>query len=171
MSISRREVLRIAAAGVWLPHAVVAQPSRQQLVGAMIGAAGPDDPAGIEWEGAIRQGLAEQSWIDGQNMRIEARFTAGDPNLIAQYAAELVSIGPDVFVAGTSLNALAVRALDQATPLVFVAATDPVAEGLVTQIARPGETRLASRISNPPKAESLSSSWWRLPRIFLASLA
>lgn len=140
LSINRRDLLglaALAASGLGSPRAL-AQAGRQPLVAAMIGAASPTDPAGVEWADAIIRGLSLNGWVVGENVAMEPRFTAGDPSLIEHYATELLELVPDVFVTGTSLNALAVRRHTQSIPVVFVAVTDPVAEGLVAQIPRPG---------------------------------
>ncbi len=96
--------------------------------------------AGIEsQEEALRQGLRELGYVEGQNLVIEWRFTKGKADLLAEFAAELVRLKLDcIITTGTS----ATRAAKQATitiPIVMAnAEDDPVRHGLVASLARPG---------------------------------
>ena len=85
-----------------------------------------------------RHRLGELGWSEGQNIRIEYRWAAGDNNRLRAYAAELAQLKPDVIVCeGTPV----VAALQQATrtiPIVFVNANNPIDSGFVASIARPG---------------------------------
>jgi putative ABC transport system substrate-binding protein len=84
------------------------------------------------------QALQELGWIDGRNTRIDYRWHGGDIEQIQSLAKELVASRPDVLVGvGPALTA----ALQQATPtipIVFLMTVDPVAEGIVESMARPG---------------------------------
>src|SRR5262249_47306487 len=70
------------------------------------------------------------------NIRIDYRFAAGDPNLFKTYAAELVGLMPDVLLADASLAIAALRQQTRTIPIVFV--TDPLGQGFVKSLARPG---------------------------------
>jgi putative ABC transport system substrate-binding protein len=84
---------------------------------------------------AFRQGLSETGYAEGQNVTIEYRWAEGNPERFSALAAELVMLKVHVIVtAGGTLAALATATL----PIVFTAVGDPVAEGLVTSLARPG---------------------------------
>lgn len=133
---SRRAFLAAAAAAVVLPRVAGAQPARKR-VGALIGA-NPDDPVAHGFADAIRVGLAEQGWIDGANLHVEVRFNSGNMDLSRQYAAELLALGQDAFVCGTTLNARALQEVTRTIPIVFCALQDPVTLGLVESFARPG---------------------------------
>jgi putative tryptophan/tyrosine transport system substrate-binding protein len=92
------------------------------------------------WE-AFRQGLRERGWVEGQNIVIEYTWAEGRLERFPSLADELVSLKPDLIVAvpGTT----AARAAKQATstiPIVFIYGFDPVGEGLVASLARPGGT-------------------------------
>jgi putative ABC transport system substrate-binding protein len=97
-----------------------------------------DDPEGQARMLAFAQELQHLGWIVGTNLRIDIRWGEGDAERNRRYAAELVSLGPDVLLANGSLD---LRPLQQATstlPIVFANATDPVGQGFVASIARPG---------------------------------
>src|SRR5438093_8062370 len=87
---------------------------------------------------AFRQGLRELGYIEGQNIVIEYRYAEGRDERLADLAAELVRLKMDVIVAG---GAAAIRAAQHAThtiPIVMAGTPDPVAQGFVASLARPG---------------------------------
>lgn len=138
VDIRRRDFLPLALAAFGSPASVMAQSTELPLVAALIGAPNPPDATSMAWLGAVRNGLAEHGWFDGRNVVIVARFTAGQPELTALFSRELVAMQPDVFVTGTTANAVAVHGQAPAIPLVFVAVPDPVAAGLVESYRQPG---------------------------------
>ena len=110
-----------------------AQQDRVWIVGLLTGGADPRD-ATIE---AFRQGLAELGYVEGRNIRIELRTAQGHIDRLPALAEELVLLKADVIVAGNVPAALAVKRVTSTIPIVMVA-SDPLASGLVTNIARPG---------------------------------
>ncbi len=87
---------------------------------------------------AFRQGLAEQGYVEGQNLAIEFRFAAGQLEQLPTLAAELVDERVDVLFASSAAAAKAARAATTRVPLVMVADGDPVGLGLVASFAHPG---------------------------------
>jgi len=81
--------------------------------------------------------LAEAGWIDGRNLRLDVRWAAGDPGRMRTFAKELVDLKPDVLVAQTPAATKALQAVTQGIPIVFIGVGDPVAGGLLKNIARP----------------------------------
>jgi ABC transporter substrate binding protein len=86
---------------------------------------------------AFRQGLADVGYVEGRNIVVEHRFPAEKPELFQSMAAELVGLKPNVLVAAGQPPALALQRATTSIPIVFVAAYDPIAVGLVTNLARP----------------------------------
>jgi ABC-type uncharacterized transport system substrate-binding protein len=84
------------------------------------------------------QGLRELGWIEGHNLAIEWRFAEGSFEPIPRLAAELVNLPVDLIVATPTASALAAKEATRTTPVVFVQVADPVASGIVTNLARPG---------------------------------
>jgi putative ABC transport system substrate-binding protein len=85
------------------------------------------------------QGLRKLGWIDGENLRIEVRWAAGDPTLSAAYATDLVGLfKPDVMLTATTANLAALLRVTRSVPIVFMAVSDPVEQGFVANLARPG---------------------------------
>jgi putative ABC transport system substrate-binding protein len=87
---------------------------------------------------AFRKGLAEHGWKDGDNVRLEIRWSAGKRELIQQYAKELVALKPDVILANSTPVISTFKSLTSSIPVVFALAMDPVGLGQVQSISRPG---------------------------------
>jgi putative tryptophan/tyrosine transport system substrate-binding protein len=87
---------------------------------------------------AFRQGLRDLGYIVGQNAVIEYRDAGGKLERLPALAAELVALKVDVIVASSTPAALAAKQATSTLPIVFPAAGDPIASGLVTSLARPG---------------------------------
>lgn len=123
-------VLSLAVAGT---HAWPQRTNRLPIVAYLAHAAGPDDPIVMIW----RQGLRDLGYTDGQNVKLEFRSAQGHPDRLPGLAEELVKRNADVIFAPNVLGAQALQRATSTTPIV-VALIDPVASGLVTNLARPG---------------------------------
>jgi putative ABC transport system substrate-binding protein len=87
---------------------------------------------------AFAQALQELGWTDGRNVRIDYRFAGGDADRIRRFALELAALTPDLVLAEGSGVTNALQQANLTVPIVFVLTSDPVGEGLVTSLARPG---------------------------------
>src|SRR6266478_659321 len=88
---------------------------------------------------AFRQGLRDVGYVEGRNVVIEYRDAEGKPERLQALAAELVALKVDVIVTGGGTPpALAAKQATRTLPIVFASAPDPVTDGLVTSLARPG---------------------------------
>ncbi len=87
---------------------------------------------------AFRQGLRDLGYVEGRNVVIEYRSTEGKLERYPALVAELVALKVDVILAGSTPQTLAAMQATRTLPIVFVVAGDPVADGLVTSLARPG---------------------------------
>jgi putative ABC transport system substrate-binding protein len=79
------------------------------------------------------EGLRERGYVVGRNLQIEYRYSQARTEQIPALVAKLIAFGPDVIVAATTPNAVAVHAAAPAIPLVFVGLGDPVAVGLASR--------------------------------------
>lgn len=138
LAIRRRDFLPLALAAASSPTSVMAQSVELPIVATLIGAPNPPDATSMAWLGAVRNGLAEHGWVDGRNVVVVARFTAGQAELTALFSRELIAMRPALFVTGTTENAVAVHGQAPEIPLVFVAVPDPVVAGLVASYRQPG---------------------------------
>jgi ABC-type uncharacterized transport system substrate-binding protein len=118
---------------------------------------------------AFRQGLRDNSYVEGKNILVEVRYAEGKLERISGIVDEFVQLKVDVLVSG---NYLSIRTAKQATktiPIVMVITEDPVATGLVDSLARPGGnvtglTRLTREL-NGKRLELLKEAVQRLSRV------
>jgi ABC-type uncharacterized transport system substrate-binding protein len=82
--------------------------------------------------------LEELGWTNGRNVQIEVRQTGTDPERIQKFAKELVAWQPDVITANSTPGTAAVQRETRTIPIVFAVVSDPVGEGFVASLARPG---------------------------------
>ena len=87
---------------------------------------------------AFVQELRRLGWIEGQNLRVDICWNAGDARLAQTYAAQLIALSPDVILAMSTVNLTAIQQASSIVPVVFVQVNDPVAQGFVASIRRPG---------------------------------
>jgi ABC-type uncharacterized transport system substrate-binding protein len=137
--IDRRTFVTLLGGAVAWPLAARAQQRGGQMrrIGVLMNLAA-DDPVSQARMNAFVQALQQTGWTDGINVRLDTRWAAADPERFRTYAAELVALAPDVILAGTSPSVLAVQQASRAIPIVFVNVTDPVGQGFVATMARPG---------------------------------
>jgi putative ABC transport system substrate-binding protein len=90
-----------------------------------------------QWAAALVQRLRELGWTEGRNVVIEYRWAEGRDEQFAEIAAEFVRLKVDVIVTSSTSAVLAAKQATSTIPIVFAAAGDPVASGLVTSLARP----------------------------------
>ena len=132
----RREFIIVLGGAVGWPLAVHGQQhslSRQTArVGVLIAA---DGQVRLQ---AVQEQLAQLGWSVGRNLHLEYRLTDGDREKIDTYATELVRLGPDVILAGSTAAVAALLRETRTIPIVFATVSDPVASGFVTSLARPG---------------------------------
>ena len=105
---------------------------------ARIGYLGTNRAANPHLHEALRQGLRDLGYEEGRNLLIEYRDAEGKIDRLPALAAELVALKLDIIVAPGTPQALAAKQATTTIPIVFTAASDPVPDGLVASLARPG---------------------------------
>jgi len=98
---------------------------------------------------AFLQGLHDLGYVEGRNLVIEYRDAEGKLERLPTLAAELVALKVDVIVAATTPGALAAKQATKTVPIVFAVAADPVTDGLVASLARPGGNVTGSSYLGP----------------------
>ena len=131
----RREFITLlgGAAAVW-PLATRAQQARIPTIGVLL--LGVPDPA--PFLKALHEGLRDRNYFEGRSIRLEIRSAGGDQTLLAEKAAELVRSRVDIIVVFQTPAALAAKQATGEIPIVMGQVGDPVASGLVINLARPG---------------------------------
>jgi putative ABC transport system substrate-binding protein len=112
------------------------QPAKMPRIG-FITVAGSAKNSGVLNE-TFRQGLRELGYVEGKNIRIEYRYTAGEGERVPEFVAELVQLKVDAFVINSSA---AIRVAQQATktiPIIMLTSSDPVEAGMIESLAWPG---------------------------------
>jgi putative ABC transport system substrate-binding protein len=90
------------------------------------------------WLALFVQGLRQFGWTEGQNLRLDVRWSASNIQLARTYAAELIELKPDVILACTTLNLTVMQQTTRSVPVVFLQVADPVKQGFVTNFRHPG---------------------------------
>jgi putative ABC transport system substrate-binding protein len=134
----RREFITLlGGAAAALPLAARAQqPDRMRRIGVLMSGA-ENDPVARSYITAFATRLREFGWTEGKNLRIDYRWGGGVSTHMPPLAQELVSLQPDALLAATAVSAAALRQYTLTIPIVFTQVGDPVAFGLVTNLARP----------------------------------
>jgi putative ABC transport system substrate-binding protein len=154
--MKRREFITLLGGAMAWPFAARAQQGDGMRRMGVLTALAESDPEAQLRMAALRQGLQSFGWTEGRNIHIDYRWPGGSAERMQSSAAEIVGMKPDVIFAG---NATAVFALKQATgslPIVFVQVGDPIADGFVASLGRPGGNIPGSRYTN---IKSLRSGW------------
>jgi len=136
IDIGRREFVATlgGAAFAWPLAARAQQPAKLPTIG-FLGAASPS--SWTSWTGAFVKRLHELGWIEGKTVAIEYRWAEGRHERFAEFAAEFVRLKVDVIVTAASAAVVA-KQVTSTIPIVLGVATDPVGDGLVMSLARPG---------------------------------
>jgi putative ABC transport system substrate-binding protein len=133
----RHFIAGLGGAAVVGPRGAWGQRERMRRVGILMNLAA-DDPVSMARVTALAQGLQHLNWIDGRNVQIAYRWAAGKADLFDRYAAELIALAPDVIVTSGGAGVLPVLQATRTIPIVFVIAPDPVGNGFVASLSRPG---------------------------------
>ena len=138
IGLGRREFLAVlGGALVSRPIAANAQDAaRPRTIGVLMGLA--NDAETQARAKAFEQGLEREGWSAGQNLRIDYRFSDGDPKRMQAFAKELAVLKPDCIVGHSTPVVTALMRSTRTIPIVFVSVSDPIGSGFVASMARPG---------------------------------
>jgi len=133
--VKRREVVAVLGAVAVAPFAALGQQRKLRTIG-YLSSNPPDVPVGEV--AAFREGLGEAGVVEGRDAAIEYRFAEGKYDRLTRFAAELVTHNVDVIAASGLPAAVAAKSATAKIPIVFTVGVDPVAQGLVESLNRPG---------------------------------
>jgi ABC-type uncharacterized transport system substrate-binding protein len=137
--VKRREfIAALGGAAAW-PVVARAQPAKQKpLIGLLTPGRSDNSDASLRTFNAFIPALREFGYVEGQNIFTERKFGEGEPNRLDGLATELVERGVDAIVAFSTLAARAAKRATNTIPIVVIGMADPVGDGLVASLARPG---------------------------------
>jgi putative ABC transport system substrate-binding protein len=159
--VKRREFIAGlgGAAAAWPVVARGQQSERVRRVGILM-ATTSDEPDSQAQLAALHQGLQEAGWLVGTNVHLDVRWSGGDVTRLRKNATELVALDCDVIVAGVGPTGQALRNASRTVPVVFAQVVDPVGNGYVASLSRPG-----GNMTGFLQFEySLSGKWFELLR-------
>jgi putative ABC transport system substrate-binding protein len=132
----RRFLAALSIAAVAGPIAAVAQqPAGIPRVGVLMGSSPSVEAASLN---TFRGALEKLGYIDGQTVLIEPRYAMGEPERFGSLARELVALAPAVIACVGRQETAALQAATHTIPIVFIQVNDPVEQGFVASLARPG---------------------------------
>jgi len=135
----RRQFITLlgSALAAWPLTARAQQPDRMRRIAVLMNNA-EDDPEGQARAAAFRQGLQTLGWTEGKNLSIDWHWTAGDVGRIRGDVTEVAGHPPDIIVANGRVVLSEAVQVTPSIPIVFVLVNDPVGQGFISSLARPG---------------------------------
>jgi putative tryptophan/tyrosine transport system substrate-binding protein len=133
----RAFIAGLGTAAVWSVVGRAQQPERLRHVGVLMNVP-QDDVGGLAEVAAFRQGLAELGWVEGRNIRAEFRWPGSDIEHAQTFARELVRLRPDLLMGRSTPTTAALKQETSTIPIIFVNVTEPVEQGFVQSLVRPG---------------------------------
>jgi putative tryptophan/tyrosine transport system substrate-binding protein len=136
--LKRREFITLlsGAAVAWPLTGRAQQGDRTQRIGVLMGYR--SDSEAKAYLSGFTQGLSELGWTDGRNVRMVVRWAAGSVERMRMFAKELVDLQPDVILSHTTPVTAALQRETRTIPVAFVTVSDPVGDGFVVSLPRPG---------------------------------
>jgi putative tryptophan/tyrosine transport system substrate-binding protein len=134
--LKRREFMTLVGGAAAWPLAAGAQQSLRRI--AVIMVTPETDQLGRGRLKAFLQGIEALGWIDGRNVRIDIRWAGGSADRMSEIVTEFVMLKPDLIVANGTPTVAALKRATSTIPVVFVGINEPVAQGFVASMARPG---------------------------------
>jgi putative ABC transport system substrate-binding protein len=130
--MQRRQFLAVlAGTTAWSHAAHLQQADRVRKIGVLMGYA-EGDREGQAFVGAFREGLQKLGWVEGHNIRIDARWGAGSAEPTEGFAKELVALMPDVILSHSTVTTAAILKQTRTIPVIFANVTDPIGSGFVS---------------------------------------
>jgi putative tryptophan/tyrosine transport system substrate-binding protein len=136
--VKRREFIAgLGSAAAWPVVGRAQQQDRMRRIAVLMGfdEGYPDGKIDIA---SLMHVLADLGWIDGRNLRMDVRWSGANIDRIRMFVKELVELRPNVIVAHTTPVTAELRRATRTIPIVFVTVSDPVGDGFVASLSRPG---------------------------------
>jgi putative ABC transport system substrate-binding protein len=164
--LGRRAFIRLAGTAAAAGFSLGASSERMRVVGSLVGLPMSDalTRRGPEAENsrsnALIQGMHQRGWVEGVNIRYEIRSSFGGPEKRAAAIKELLDLNPDVILTSSTVETAAMMAATKTIPIIFATANDPVGNGFVESLTRPGGNVTGFTSSTP----EMGGKWLELLR-------
>jgi putative ABC transport system substrate-binding protein len=161
----RRDFIKVVAgsASFWPLAAHAQQIERTRLIGVLMG--WPEShPRARPYLAAFRGALAKLGWMEGNNIRIELRWSAPDPDRMKRFAKEPVDLRPDAIFSQTTPAISALARKTQTIPIVFVLVSDPIGSGFAASLGHPSGN-ITGFTGNDP---AIGGKWMSPPKFVTA---
>jgi putative ABC transport system substrate-binding protein len=136
--MKRRDFITLlGGAAAWPLAARAQQGERTRRIGVLM-LYPEDDLEGQLRATGFRQGLQKLGWVVGRNVQIDFQWGSGDADWLRSMAVQLLQLAPDVILANGTPAAKTMQQASGTVPVIFIAGSDPVVDGLVPNLARPG---------------------------------
>jgi putative ABC transport system substrate-binding protein len=137
--VRRRDFIALmgSSAVLWPMAARARQGDRLRRIGVLMNLTA-EDPVSIARAKAFAEGLQALGWVEGRNVQIDYRWAASKADLFRRYAAELVALEPDAILTSGGAGVSPVLEVTRTIPVIFVITPDPVGNGYVESLSRPG---------------------------------
>jgi putative ABC transport system substrate-binding protein len=137
--VRRRKFIAIlsGAAAAWPLGAGAQQSAAPRRIGLLM-AWNEDNPLVQSWLAAFSEALGKLGWTESRNIKLEYRWAGNDMNLMQRGAKDIVALQPDLIISSSSPTTALLLAQTRTIPIVFANIIDPVGQGFVTSLSRPG---------------------------------
>jgi putative ABC transport system substrate-binding protein len=136
MNHRRKLIVALGASALAAPFRIRAQQVKKSVVVGFLGV--EDQPSADPALAAFKQGLQELGYVEGKNLTLQLRFADGKFERVPGLATELVSLKVDIIVSFGTVTTIALQKATSTIPIVMASTFDPVGNGLVRTLARPG---------------------------------
>jgi putative tryptophan/tyrosine transport system substrate-binding protein len=134
--VNRRALGAMILTSLVMPRRVLAQTPKLWRIAYLSGASAENDKTRMA---AFREGLQALGYIEGKNLAIHERYADARLEKLPALAQDLVHLKADVFVVYGAASAIpAVQSVSRTVPIIFTVSADPIGDGIVTNLARPG---------------------------------
>jgi putative ABC transport system substrate-binding protein len=134
----RREFITVlTGSAAWPLMATAQQPSLKRRIGALM-LQSENNEQGSVARNSFEQGLARLGWIVGRNLEIDYRWDMNETEKARLAVADLLALAPNIILANGTQALAAAQQSTRTVPIVFTAVSEPVGQGFVASLARPG---------------------------------
>jgi putative ABC transport system substrate-binding protein len=134
--MKRRDFITLAISAALAPSLARAQGNARHI--GVLMQFREDVPEVAGWVGAFREELHNLGWTEGRNLRSDYRWGGIDDVALKGFAKEIVASRPDLIVSSSSLTTTILKSETATIPIIFTNVVDPVGQGLVSSLSRPG---------------------------------